>query len=219
METSASMTEGRTTRWLLSCGLVAGPLFTLAYLVEGAARGDSYNALRHPVSSLALGKRGWTQVANFLITGGMVVAFGIGASRVHGVSRWLPRLIEAIGVGLIGAGVCVTDPIGGYPQGTPALPRQRSKFGVLHRLFSSFVFLGMPTAFIIEARRGPRVWAAYSGATCAAFLGSFIASSAGFAQSAGLSGVGGLFQRLALCTGFAWVTVCAARLLRGMTEA
>lgn len=42
---------------LLVCGMAAGPLFTLAYVVEGATRADC-KPLRHPVSSLALGRAG-----------------------------------------------------------------------------------------------------------------------------------------------------------------
>ena len=34
-----------TTKALLICGALAGPLFTLAWIVEGAARAD-YNLLR-----------------------------------------------------------------------------------------------------------------------------------------------------------------------------
>ncbi len=45
---------------LLACGMAAGPLFTIAYLVEGAGR-VGYRPLRHPVSSLALGRAGWAQ--------------------------------------------------------------------------------------------------------------------------------------------------------------
>jgi len=39
---------------LLIAGAVAGPLFTIAWFLEGATRAN-YNPLRHPVSSLALG--------------------------------------------------------------------------------------------------------------------------------------------------------------------
>ena len=51
------------TRALLACGAAAGPLFTLAWILEGATRAH-YNPLRHPVSSLELGDHGWTRVAN-----------------------------------------------------------------------------------------------------------------------------------------------------------
>jgi Domain of unknown function (DUF151) len=43
-----------TTKMLLACGAIAGPLFTVAWAVEGATRAH-YNPLRHPVSSLELG--------------------------------------------------------------------------------------------------------------------------------------------------------------------
>ena len=46
-----------TTTALLVCGAIAGPLFVVAFLIEGATRAD-YNPLRHPVSSLALGDDG-----------------------------------------------------------------------------------------------------------------------------------------------------------------
>jgi Protein of unknown function (DUF998) len=57
-----------TTTVLLACGVIAGPLFTLAWAVEGATRAH-YNPLRHPVSSLELGEFGWTQRVNFIVAG------------------------------------------------------------------------------------------------------------------------------------------------------
>ena len=56
------------TRRLLRCGMWAGPVFTATFLAEGAVR-DGYRPLRHPVSSLALGPRGWIQTVNFAVTG------------------------------------------------------------------------------------------------------------------------------------------------------
>ena len=46
----------------------AGPVFAATFLAEGAVR-ESYQPLRHPVSSLALGPRGWIQAVNFAVTG------------------------------------------------------------------------------------------------------------------------------------------------------
>ncbi|MFI5711847.1 DUF998 domain-containing protein [Kribbella sp. NPDC051620] len=66
---------------LLYCGLLAGPLFVLTFLLEGAFKGDGYSQLRHPVSSLALGNNGWIQTANFLVAGALAVAFAIGLWR------------------------------------------------------------------------------------------------------------------------------------------
>ncbi len=205
------------TRWLLAGGLAAGPLFTLVYLLEGATRAG-YSAWRHPVSSLALGKHGWMQVANFFASGGLLVGFALGARRAEPESAWTPRLIGAAGVGLIGAGVCACEPIGGYPAGTPPRPGRPSPRGMLHQLFSSFLFLGLPALFVMEARRarGERVWAKYAAATCAAFVGTFVVSSLGFGQVPGFARVGGVFQRLSLSAGFLWLTLRAARMLREM---
>jgi hypothetical protein len=52
-----------TMKRLLACGAIAGPLFTLAWVVEGATRAH-YNPLRHPISSLELGDSGWMQPCN-----------------------------------------------------------------------------------------------------------------------------------------------------------
>lgn len=43
-----------SSRHLLRCGLVAGPLFVAVFLLAGAFKGSGDDALRHPVSSLAL---------------------------------------------------------------------------------------------------------------------------------------------------------------------
>jgi hypothetical protein len=90
-----------TTRVLLACGAVAGPLFTAAWILEGATRAH-YNPLRHPVSSLELGDLGWTQQANFVVAGGLTLAFAVGlwrALRPLGGSTWGPLLVGAHGIG------------------------------------------------------------------------------------------------------------------------
>src|SRR6478672_6436559 len=78
------------------CGAVGGPLFVVAFLVQGAVR-PGYDPMRHPVSSLALGPSGWTQVANFVVTGLLMLVFAVGLRRGlrdsgrH--STWGPPLI------------------------------------------------------------------------------------------------------------------------------
>jgi hypothetical protein len=112
------------TRGLLRCGMWAGPAFAAAFLAEGAVR-DGYRPLRHPVSSLALGPRGWTQTANFAVTGVLCLA-GAAGLRLAGDrpadSRAGPVMVAAAGVGLIASAAFRTDPVGGYPPGTPDVP-------------------------------------------------------------------------------------------------
>jgi hypothetical membrane protein len=208
------------TKTLLACGAIAGPLFVLVFLVEGATRAH-YDPLRHPVSSLAFGDVGWTQRANFLITGLLMLAFAIGlrrALRPLGGPTWGPLLVGAYAIGLLGAGIFVADPMNGYPPGTPDKRLIYSTHGVLHDMFSTLVFLGLPVACIVFGRwfaaRGERGWATYSAVTAVVFLGAFILSSAGFGQTEGLVDLAGLFQRVTLIVGFGWLTLLAVRFLR-----
>ena len=115
---------GEKSGWripLLVCGIVAGPLFFAIFLIAGALRPD-YDPLRHPVSSLELGPTGWVQSLNFILTGTLVVLFGIGIRstvRKLGGGRTVPILFMLVGAGLIGAGLFAPDPLSGYPPGTP----------------------------------------------------------------------------------------------------
>ncbi|WP_248959218.1 DUF998 domain-containing protein [Sphaerisporangium perillae] len=207
-------------RVLLACGAVGPPLFVLAFLVEGATRHAGYDPLRYPVSSLAIGPSGWTQTANFLVTGALLLAFSFGlrpAVRRYGGGVWAPLLIGLVSIGLIGAGVFVTDPVNGYPEGTPMVP-VKTMSGTLHDLFSALVFLGLPVACLVLAYRfwvsRHRAWAGYSAGTAVAFLGCFVLTSMGFARDPVFMPVGGLLQRLTLAIGWAWLTLLALYLLR-----
>ncbi|WP_020579236.1 DUF998 domain-containing protein [Actinopolymorpha alba] len=211
-------------RVLLACGVVGPALFVLVFLVEGVTR-PNYDPLRHPVSSLALGETGWTQVVNFLVTGALILAFAIGlrpAIRRYDGGIWAPLLVGLVGVGLIGAGVFVTDPIGGYPPGSPLVP-EGTVNGALHDAFSLPVFTALPAAcFVVAyrfARSGRRMgWAVYSVLTAVVFMTCFVLASFGFSRQSAFVPVGGLFQRLAIIVGFAWIGALAVHLLRPTRE-
>lgn len=211
--------RGIATTWLLMrCGIVAGPLFVAAFLIEGATR-PGYNPLRHPVSSLALGDSGWTQVVNFLVAGALYLAFAVGLLRSRRHGDVAPRvgavLIGAVAVGLLGAGTFVTDPVSGYPPGTPDALTSYSTSGALHDAFSVGTFVGLPAAALAFARffwrQGNRRWAGYSVATALAFLVGFILTSAAFNQAPALVAYGGLCQRTTVVIGFSWLTLLAIR--------
>jgi hypothetical protein len=138
---------------LLACGVI-GPLFFITvFLIEGATW-PAYNPLRHPVSSLSYGDLGWIQRINFVITGLLIYALAIGLRRLLRPSRvsvWGPLLIGLAGIGLIGAGFFVADPLNGYPPGMSLIPTERTIHGVLHDLFGDPVFLGLPIACLCFA--------------------------------------------------------------------
>ena len=77
------------TKTLLACGAIAGLLFVLVFLLEGATHAN-YDPLRHPVSSLALGDYGWVQSANFVVAGPLTLAFSVGLRRVFRPPRARP---------------------------------------------------------------------------------------------------------------------------------
>jgi hypothetical protein len=210
----------RKTKVLLSCGAIAGPLFVAAFLVESATR-TGYDPLHHPVSSLALGNHGWTQTANFVITGLLTLAFAAGlrlALWPGKGSTWGPLLVGVWAIGLLGAGIFPTDPVSGYPPGSPDQLPEYTWHGALHDLFSLPGFAALAAACFVFgslfAAWDERGWAIYSFFTGLAFVVAFVLASAGFGQADGLVDLAGLFQRLAVTIGFGWLTLLAVRLLR-----
>lgn len=208
----------------LICGAIAGPLFTIAWIIESATRSD-YNLLRHPISSLSIGGSGWTQITNFIIAGLLTLAFAIGVHRAlrdRGGSIWGPLFIGAIAIGFLGAGLFVTDPMNGYPLGTLAVPTPASTSGQLHSFFSMFVFVGMPVACFVFTRRffvwHKPGWAVYSLLSGIAFVVMFVLTSKGFQQAAGFVDIAGLLQRITLTIGWVWLSLLAVHLLKSPSE-
>jgi hypothetical protein len=210
------------TRGLLRCGVWAGPVFTATFLAEGAAR-DGYRPLRHPVSSLALGPRGWIQTVNFAVTGVLCLA-GASGLRLAGACpagsrRTGPVMVAAAGAGLIGSAAFRTDPVGGYPPGTPDMPAAFSRAGTAHNLAAVPVFFGLPAAAACYGWRSwragqPPGFAICCAATAVTMPVTMALAGAGFGQPSRLGRYGGLFQRVSIVTGFAWLTAVSARALQ-----
>jgi uncharacterized protein DUF998 len=207
------------TRGLLRCGVAAGPVFVAVFLLEGAVR-DGYRPLRHPVSSLALAERGWIQAGNFAVAGTLFLAAAAGLARASdaAASGAAPALIGVAGAGLIGAAVFTTDPVSGYPPGTPDAPVHPTRAGLAHNLAAVPVFVGLPAAALASGwrswRAGQRRFGLYSAGTAVTMLTTMALAAAGFGQSPRLVNLGGLFQRASIITGFAWLTALSAQALR-----
>lgn len=208
------------TRGLLRCGVAAGPVFVAVFLIEGAVR-DGYRPLRHPVSSLALGPRGWIQTANFGVTGTLFLAGAAGLARAGDPvtsGKAASALVGAAGAGLIGAAAFSTDPVSGYPPGTPDALTQPSRTGAAHNLAAVPVFVGLPAAALAcgwrSWRAGQHWFGLYSIGTAVTMLTTAALAGAGFGQSPRLVNVGGLFQRGSIIVGFAWLSTLSGRALR-----
>jgi len=214
--------KASTWRWdrtLLICGVIAGPLFVTAFLIQGAIRPD-YNPLRHSISTLELGSEfGWIQSLNFIVAGLLMLVFAVGVRRMlrsEMRSTWGPLLIGLWAVGLIGAGIFATDPDIGYPPKTP-YPIQDSMHGVLHNLSAGLGFPALVVACLVFARwfavRRERGWAFYSAVSGVVLLISVVLASYAFPRTEGLGLFGGLFQRIAVVCGWGWLTALAIHLL------
>ena len=93
-------TPTHVTRSLLGWGIVAGPFYVVVSLAQALTR-DGFDLTRHQWSLLENGDLGWVQVANFVLTGLMVVAYAVGLGRALAGgpgSRWAPVLTAAFGV-------------------------------------------------------------------------------------------------------------------------
>lgn len=205
---------------LLCCSTAAGPLFVAVFIVEGARRPD-YNPLRHPVSSLAIGSQGWVQTINFAAAGTLYLAGATGFRCARDSllgSRLGPALFGAVGLGLLGSAAFCTDPVSGYPPGTPDSPKPTAT-GAMHNIAAVPIFLGIPAIALSCAwrfqRAGGRGWGRYSAATGLLMLIGTALFGAGFGKAAPrLADRAGLWQRATIATGFGWLTALSTQALR-----
>jgi len=113
-------------------------------VVQGLLR-DGFDFGRHELNLLATGDGGWIQIANFVVTGLIVLAAAVGIRRTLGSglgATWGPRLVGAYGGGLLAAGVFAADPMDGFPVGTPSGPPATiSWHGMLHLATAGVGFL------------------------------------------------------------------------------
>jgi hypothetical membrane protein len=201
-----------STPALLACGAVAGPLYVVIALLQVLTR-DGFDLGRHPLSLLSLGELGWIQIANFVVSGLLAIAFAVGSRRVlhpGRAARWGPRLLALYGIGLVAGGVFVADPGAGFPPGAPeGAPEQLSWHGALHAAAPPLAFLSLIAACVVLARRfasaGERGWVRYSIATAVACV-VLIA----------WPDLDSLSWRLALAVtvGWAWVSATAVKWLQ-----
>ena len=214
--TSTSTTQrsrGRT-RWLLGCGLVAGPVYVTTSTAQALTR-DGFVLYRHAWSQLAAGHLGWIQQTNLAVTGLLVVAFAAGLRRCLPEVRRVRRaaiLLTGFGAGMLGAAFFSADPALGFPIGTPADYRGVSGHGAGHMVAASLGFLCLILATVTLARhfarQHERAWARWSLATGVFFLGSFVGVS-GTGSPAGV-----VAFTLGVVTVFTWIASLAARTLR-----
>jgi hypothetical protein len=164
------------TNRLLAAGIAAGPVFIGVSLAHAFTR-DGFDLRRHPLSLLSLGSAGWLQIATFVVAGLLVLAGAVGLRRsIPGTG---PLFVGVFGVGLIVAGVFVTDAGAGFPAGAPAgAPPEITWHGWLHTVGFLLAFVGLAVGGVVFARRfaASREWG-WVAASVGTVVGAFVLSA------------------------------------------
>jgi hypothetical protein len=170
----------------LVCGSVAGPLYIVLGVIQILIR-PGFDPTRHDLSLMSNGNLGWIQITNFVLVGLLTILGAFGVRLVLRGSRggtWGPLLIGVYGLGLIGAGVFVADPMNGFPLGTPeGSSTVMSSHGLLHFVSGGMGFLAFIAACFVFVNRFNYLkqhgWAVFSGITGMFFFAAFGGIAAG----------------------------------------
>ena len=141
---------GRRVRLAAVAGMIGAVLFVSVFTIYGWLL-PGYSPTRMFVSELSLGPCGWVQILNFLLTGALMLIFGVGLAAhftTGAASRAGPALIQGIGVSLMASGPFTTDP--------SAMFGQTSAGGIVHGIFGALVCTASTGAGRPPVERFPR---------------------------------------------------------------
>lgn len=213
--TAAAAPAKGATRSLLTCLVVASPLWALVSLTQAATR-DGFDITHHPLSALSNGSLGWLQIANFLVAGVLLTLGATGLRRAMDGTpggTWAPRLVRVAGLGMVAAGLFVMDPADGFPVGTPyGPPATLTWHSYAHFAAGSATFISLiATCYVLARhfnRRGNR---GYTVLTCTA--GTALLIGNGWAMGGGKAGT--LTLAVGVLTAMLTVSLIADRFRRG----
>ena len=211
----ATLSRAGFDRVLLTAGALAGPVYIGLGLGQALFR-PGFDITRHDLSLLSNGELGWIQVANFVLSGVLVIAGGVGlrSSLQRGRGHtWGPLLLAGYGLGLVGAGLFVADPAFGFPPGTPADANSSSWHGLLHILTAALGFAALIGSCGVFSSRfaaeRQSVWTVYSIVTGLVFLAGFVGVASGSGNSWSVIGFW-----IAVVLAWSWITAISLRYRR-----
>ena len=183
-------------------GASGSALFVLVFLLDGWTR-PGYSSVRHPVSALALGARGWMQTTNFLVCGTAITVGAFGMA-FGGDSVLLGAVTAIFGISLVASGVFPMDPVRGYPPGAPEDdPTEFTTQHKLHDYAGVVVYSGIPAAAFVAAFVLPgTLWTIVSGGVGVALTVGFIAFGTSWEND---SPRAGLIQKALIALGWFWL--------------
>lgn len=194
--------------------MIAPALFVTTFLVEGWLS-PGYDPVARYVSELSIGPRGWIQIANFIITGSLIIIFSIG------LRSWLKQrnfplagatLLTIVGFCLFISGPLVTDP-------SRIFIGQMSTHGILHGIFGALVFTLSPASCFVFFFRflKSKEWKWFCMQTLATalfFSAMVVMMKMGQMPSSPLNPYVGLIQKAALISFMPWLFTFALALYR-----
>lgn len=210
----------RVVSALMLCGVLSGPVYVGLAIAQMLFR-EGFDIRRHPVSLLCNGDWGWVQIANFLASGALVMAFALGLPRAFPGRRGSflgPLLIGLYGLGVFGAGIFLADPALGFPPGAPpGSPAKITWQGGMHFLCAGIGFLTLIVGCLIFAARFALRrdwgWAVFSAATGILFFAGFFAIASGSRQV----WINIAFS-LSVVLVWLWISLLGLRFWRTLTE-
>jgi hypothetical protein len=194
----------RVTKSLFGYGVIAGPLYVLASVIDGATRAG-FSFTRDSWSVLSLGSRGWIHIVVFILTGLMVLAAAVALRRhlAPKFGRSAALFLGFYGAMLILAGIFQPDPTSGAP----------TWHGLLHLAAGGLGFIAFAITTFIVARRFFRQssagWAWFSIVSGALLIVGF-----GFIASGTSSAVTVLVFTATVVLSWVWLSIVSVRFYR-----
>jgi hypothetical protein len=108
-----------STRALLACGAVAGPIYVTVTMVQALTR-DGFDLRHHRFSWLTAGDLGWIHRSNMVLVGVLTVLLAVGVRQVMRTGPgavWGPQLLGLFGAAYVVGGLLTADPVSGFPPG------------------------------------------------------------------------------------------------------
>ena len=200
--------EARVTKSLLGYGVIVGPFYVVASVLQGVLT-PGFDFAHDSWSLLSLGAAGWVHIVVFVLTGLMAIAGAIGYRRhiASGPGRTAWAYLGAYGVLLVAAGAFLPD----RPGGT------FTAHGALHLLAGGLGFIGFAVWAFLIARR----LAARSGGLSASSIVAGCLLLVGFIAIATGGGAvwANILLTIAVVLSWAWLSVASVIFYREAAEA
>jgi Protein of unknown function (DUF998) len=205
-----------STRALLACGAVAGPLYVTVTMIQALTR-DGFDLKQHRFTLLTTGDLGWIHQGNMVGVGALTMLLAVGVRRVmrEGPGAvWGPRLLGLFGLAYLFGGLLTADPVAGFPPGTTPEMVNTTWQGAVQNASRSVSSLLLIAASGVFARwfaaEGRRGWAWFYAVAIPLVFATLTAVGAAI----GINPAAPAF----LATPWIWVTALAAHLYLRATK-